>query len=255
MTQKDIFSRSARRRFRDRAVDSEASDRWLNQLMVEELVDRLDVVKRNFDRALILGDCGGALAASLAARKIKTVVADLGFGACLLTGGVQCDEDRLPFANSSFDLIIAPGGLDTVNDLPGALFLIRHILKADGLFLGAMSGAGSLATLRAILGTTDETVARHHPQIDVRAAGDLLARAGFTLPVAEHQSITARYPSLFRLIADLRANAMTNALAIRHPLRFDQIAEIAQRFLIPGTQKTEEVFSLIFMTGWAANTA
>jgi NADH dehydrogenase [ubiquinone] 1 alpha subcomplex assembly factor 5 len=154
----------------------------------------------------------------------------------------------------SCDLILAPGGLDTVNDLPGALILMRRILVPGGLFLGAMAGAGGLETLRNIVSgvnRSDQMIARHHPQIDVRGAGDLLTRAGFKLPVAESHLIKARYSGLFTLIADLRANAMTNALVERRPLSREQLAEMAKDFGLAGDGKTEEIFSLIFMTGWA----
>src|SRR3546814_13098572 len=101
--------------------------------------------------------------------------------------GVQADEDALPFADASFDLIIACGTLESVNDLPGALILIRRILRPDGLFLAAFAGAGSLPVLRSALlaGDADRPAQHIHPQIDVRSAGDLLSRAGFAMPVAD----------------------------------------------------------------------
>ena len=48
--------------------------------------------------------------------------------------GLVCDEERLPFAEASFDLVVALWGLHHVNDLPGALIQIRQILKPDGFF-------------------------------------------------------------------------------------------------------------------------
>jgi SAM-dependent methyltransferase len=253
MIQPDIFSRVTRRRFRERAVISDYESRWLTRFIVTELFERLTWVNRHFDRILIIGNDGGDLRSMImAVDRSLTVIADPGF--CGALGGVQCDEDRLPFADASFDLVLVPGGLDTVNDLPGALVLIRRILRPDGLFLGAMAGAGGLETLRSAIAQSndsDRIVARHHPQIDVRAAGDLLARAGFALPVAESQSVTARYPDLFKLVGDLRANAMTNAMVGRQPLRRDQLAKTAEYFCALGHPKTEEIFSLIFMTGWA----
>jgi SAM-dependent methyltransferase len=250
----DIFSRTTRRRFRDRSFTSDHDARWLARFIADELVDRLRITKRQFDRVLIIGNDGGDLQRQIAASGSVIFVADTGFRSAATARGVQCDEDRLPFADASFDLVLASSGLDTVNDLPGAFALIRRILKPDGLFLGAMAGAGGLDTLRKIILDTaepDKIVARHNPQIDVRAAGDLLTRAGFTLPVAESHSIAARYPDLFKLIGDLRANAMTNALVSRQPLRRDQVTRMAEQFLAIGNPKTQETFSLIFMTGWA----
>ena len=254
MTQTDIFSRATRRRFRDRTFISDHDSRWLTRLITNELVDRLDVIHRQFERVLIIGNDGGDLQRLITPSGSLTLIADPSFRGAASAHGVQCDEDRLPFADASFDLVLVPGGLDTVNDLPGALVLIRRILAADGLFLGAMAGAGGLETLRNIIaGTADpnRVVARHHPQIDVRGAGDLLTRAGFAQPVAESHNITARYPDIFKLIGDLRANAMTNTLVERQPLRRDQIAQMAERFAAAGNPKTDEIFSLIFMTGWA----
>jgi NADH dehydrogenase [ubiquinone] 1 alpha subcomplex assembly factor 5 len=255
MTQSDIFSRATRRRFSDRAFTSSPEDRWLTRLIAVELADRLGAINRSFERVLIIGDDGGELQNLIVPNGLFTVIADSGFKSVAAIAGVQCDEDRLPFADTSFDLILAPRGLDTVNDLPGALILIRRILAHDGLFLGAMAGAGGLAMLRNIaseVNRADQMIARHHPQIDVRGAGDLLSRAGFALPVAESHLIKARYPSLFKLIADLRANAMTNALIHRKPLVRNQLAQMAENFLAAGNGKTEETFSLIYMTGWAA---
>lgn len=252
--QPDIFSRVTRRRFRDRAFASDYESRWLSRFIEAELADRLNMMNRHFDRVLIIGNNDGDLRDQIALNQSLTIVADPSFRGAEDAGGVQCDEDRLPFADASFDLILVPGGLDTVNDLPGALALIRRMLMPDGLFLGAMSGAGTLGILRnAILETSgpNRIVARHHPQIDVRAAGDLLTRARFALPVAESHNITARYPDLFKLIGDLRANAMTNTLVNRLPFQRDQLARMAEHFLAAGDPKTEEIFSLIFMTGWA----
>jgi NADH dehydrogenase [ubiquinone] 1 alpha subcomplex assembly factor 5 len=255
MIQPDIFSRATRRRFRDRAFASDYDSRWLTRFIVTELLERLNVTKRDFDRVLIIGNDGGDLKRRIAPSGSLTFVADPCFRGAANANGVQCDEDRLPFADASFDLVLAAGGLDTVNDLPGALVLIRRILMPEGLFIGAMAGAGGLGTLRNIIANTtdpNKIVARHHPQIDVRAAGDLLTRAGFAQPVAESHYITARYTELFKLISDLRANAMTNALIKRQPLHRHQVAQMAARFSAAGDSKTEEIFSLLFMTGWAS---
>jgi hypothetical protein len=60
---------------------------------------------------------------------------------------------------------------------------------------------------------------------------------------------------MLRLIGDLRANAMTNALIERKAFRRDQLAQMAAQFSSAGNPKTEEIFSLIFMTGWAPPSA
>lgn len=61
-------------------------------------------------------------------------------------------------------------------------------------------------------------MARLHPQVDVRSAGDLLMRAGFTLPVADIETLDVRYRDFGRLLGDLRGMAASNMLAERRPI-------------------------------------
>ncbi|MFD1612239.1 class I SAM-dependent methyltransferase [Sphingomonas tabacisoli] len=255
MSAPEIFDRTRRRIRRDRAAADFARHDFIHARMADELIDRLDSVKRSFTRGLDLGCLDGRVGAALRARSIDVVSVDPGYCFAKAAGGVQCDEDRLPFADESFGLVIACGGLDQVNDLPGALTLIRRVLKPDGLFLGAFVGAGSLSRLRAsLLGAEERAVARLHPQIDVRSAGDLLARAGFALPVADGEQLTVRYSSLFALLADLRGTASTSLLAdAAPPLTRTALAAAAERFAADAAAdgKTGETIEIVHLLGWA----
>ena len=247
-----IFSPVARRRARDRAAGDFAAHDFLRAQMLDGIADRLSAVTREFADVLDLGCFDAAFVAPPGARVARV---DPGFSFARIAGGVQADEDHLPFADASFDLVVAAGTLDTVDDLPGALALIRRVLRPDGLFLGAFAGANSLATLRAVLRAVehDRPVARLHPQIDVRSAGDLLVRAGFALPVADVETLTVRYAGVGRLLGDLRGMGASNMLAERHPLRRDTLARIAAEFAARGDAdgRTSERFDLIFLTGWS----
>lgn len=216
--------------------------------MADDLLERLDAVRRTFSHALIIGGDFETLRPQLENRGLLCVVADPGPGIARAGGGVVCDEDRLAFADNSFDLVVAIGSLDTVTDLPGALALIHRSLRPGGLFLGAMIGAGSLPVMKSSVSAEDgATIMRFHPQIDVRGAGDLLARATFEMPVAESETVTARYRSLGRLVNDLRANGLTNVLRTRRPLTKSALASIEVRFGAP----VLESFAIITLTGWA----
>jgi SAM-dependent methyltransferase len=259
MSQDTPFDRQARRLRRDRAASRfEAAD-YLHRLTAEELLERLDSVTRTFSKALILGGAGESLRAGLQARGIEAVVADPSVRFAVAWEGLQCDEDRLPFADASFDLVFSIGLLDSVNDLPGALLLIRRVLRPDGLFLGAFAGAGTLPRLRSAMFAADEAqggAAPHiHPQIDVRAAGDLLARAGFTLPVVDCHGFDVRFPHLLALVADLRAMGATNVLAARspRPLGRAAVAAALADFAAAADQdgKTAERFEIVHLLGWA----
>ena len=64
---------------------------------------------------------------------------------------MAADDEALPFAGETFDLIISYLSLHWVNDLPGALAQIRQALKPDGLFLASMLGGETLRELRQAL--------------------------------------------------------------------------------------------------------
>jgi SAM-dependent methyltransferase len=227
---------------------------FLVRHMADELIERLDLVQRPFADALDLGCGSGHLTALLEARGLKVTSTDA--GAAYAVGGVQADEDRLPFPPGSFDLIVSAGVLDTVNDLPGALALARRALRPDGLFLAAFVGAGSLPRLRAAMRAAEEAASpRIHPQIDVRAAGDLLGRAGFTLPVADVETLTVRYSSFATLVSDLRGMAATNVLTDRSRLPIGRagLAAAAAAFErhAEADGKVAERFEIIHLSGWA----
>lgn len=255
MSAPEIFDRHRRRVRRDRVAASFAAHDFLHARMVDEVLDRLDTVQRQFTRALDLGCLDGKVGKALRARGLAVISADPGFRFARAARGVQCDEDRLPLADRSFDLVVACGGLDQVNDLPGALTLIRRVLKPDGLFLGAFMGAGSLARLRsALLGSEERAVARLHPQIDVRSAGDLLARAGFALPVADADRVSVRYASFFALLEDLRGAGASSLLAGPvMPMTRSALAAAVDRFAADAGPdgKVTETIEIVQLLGWA----
>lgn len=220
--------------------------------MLDGIHDRLATVTRTFADVLDLGCFDSAFQPPPGARVARC---DAGFAFAHAGNGVQADEDRLPFADASFDLVVSAGVLDQLDDLPGVLSLIRRVLRPDGLFLGAFIGAGSLPALRAALrqGEAERPVARLHPQVEVRAAGDLLVRAGFALPVADVETLDVGYRSFVRLLSDLRGMAASNILLGRSAIRRETLAAAADAFAGAGDAdgRTAERFSIVFLTGWA----
>lgn len=253
------FDRGLRRLRRDRAAAASAGRHDLLAHLAGDLLERLDLVTRPLPHALVLG-CGSGLAEALQERGHSVRSADPGRLHAAAAHGVQCDEDRLAFGDRAFDLVVSVALLDSVNDLPGALTLIRRCLRPDGLFLGAFAGAGSLPRLRGAMAAAEMAeglpASPHiHPQIDVRAAGDLLARAGFALPVADAEPLTVRYSSFGRLVGDLRAAGATNILASRSRRPFGRIglAAAAGDFAAHAEAdgKTPERFEIVHLSGWS----
>jgi NADH dehydrogenase [ubiquinone] 1 alpha subcomplex assembly factor 5 len=249
-----LFDRSARRRARDRAASSPESDRWLTNRLAERLLEHIEAVTVEPRRALLIGCAdGGQLAQRLMDRGATMVSCDPGFAFARQNAGVQCDEDRLPFADGSFDMILCCGTLDTVNDLPGALILFNRALAPNGFLGASMIGAPSLATVKeAMIAAELELVgsisAHVHPQLDLRSIGDLLLRAGFRMPVVDADTLSARYSSLSRLTADLRAGGLRNQLNGRRPLPRAIWHHVHEQL----RERFEETFSIISLAAWKA---
>jgi SAM-dependent methyltransferase len=237
MSVPEIFDRKARYLRRTRLTGTG----FFAETMARDLFERLDIVQRTFAKALVIGRAP-LLVEGLAARGIAAQV-------------YKGDEDRLDSGDAPFDLIVSSGTLDTVADLPGALLLMRRALRPDGLLLANFAGAPSLPALRAAIAVADAdyAVARLHPQVDVRSAGDLLVRAGFALPVADLDTVDVAYSNLGRLLTDLREAAATNALAERYPVSRGWLAAVDNAFAAQAGNdgRTRETLSYITLTGWA----
>ncbi len=253
------FDRRVRRMKRDRAAAATEAHPLL-RVLADDLLDRLESVKRPFTSALDLGCGPGLLTRELRARGLEVVSADAGQRFADRCDGIQCDEDRLPFAPGTFDLIVSAGTLDSVNDLPGALVQVRRALKPDGLFLGAMLGAGSLPQLRAAMRAADDAEDRSasphiHPQIDLRAAGDLLGRAGFALPVVDAERTILRYSSLDKLLTDLRNLGWGNMLSARSHRPIGRLGYAAAHAAFAAQAdrdgRVSERIEIIHLSGWA----
>ena len=236
---------------------------FLMQRVAEDLADRLAPVERRFERAATLY-CGTAHAADalVGSGKIGEVVR-VEADAALLGGGpgLVSPVDRLPLEPESIDLAVSLLALHEANDIPGHLIQIRRALRPDGLLLAAFAGSGTLTELRTSLLEAETELSggaspRVIPFTDVRDAGALLQRAGFALPVADVETVTVRYASMFGLLRDLRAFGATSALVDRprRPARRDLFARAAQIYaerFADADGRIRATFSFVWLSGWA----
>ncbi|MCZ4091711.1 methyltransferase domain-containing protein [Sinorhizobium psoraleae] len=260
-----IFDQSLVEARRHRALlhaDEKAT--FLLDIVAREIADRVSVVERQFDRAMELHGYTGLTAECLAATgkvgTIERVETDKGFGSADQPVTVAPLE-QIPAAPESLNLVVSPLSLHLTNDTPGVFIQARRVLKPDGLFLAAIPGSGTLQELRdTLLAAEAELTGGASPRVipfaDVREMGALLQRAGFALPVADAETYTVRYDSLFGLLKDLRAMGMANPLAARSraPVSrrfFLRAAELyAERFSDPDG-RVRATFSIIYVSGWA----
>lgn len=236
---------------------------FLMRRAAEDLADRLGAVERKFGRAAALfcqtPAAAGVIAASGKVANITRVEADRAF----LNGepGLVSPLETVPFEPESLDLVVCLLSLQAMNDIPGMLVQVRRVLKPDGLFLGAFAGAGTLSELReSLLAAETELYGGASPRVipftDVRDAGALLQRAGFALPVADVETVTVRYATLFGLMADLRAMGETSALVDRSRRPgtrrlFARAAEIYAERFSDADGRVRASFPIVWMSGWA----
>jgi SAM-dependent methyltransferase len=241
----------------------DAGAAFLLDRAVEDFLDRLGTVDRRFVAAAAIFCTTPATAAALLSSGKVEQVQRIEAHSDFLEGsaGKVASGDHLPLDPESVDLAVSLLSLQEANDVPGALIQIRRALRPDGLFLGAMAGAGTLAELRESLLAAETEIAggaspRVIPFADIRDVGGLLQRAGFALPVTDVETVTVRYDTMFGLIRDLRAMGTTNALRARSRRPgtrrlFQRAAEIyAKRFSDPDG-RVRATFSFIWMSGWA----
>lgn len=259
-----VFDRALVRRRRDRAAGTAfAEHSFLFEEVADRLADRLEDVLRPFPLALDLGCHDGAVGRALAGRKgIERLVAcDLSPRFATATGGVAADEEFLPFAPGTFDLVVSNLSLHWVNDLPGALVQARQALKPDGFFCAAMLGGETLLELRRCLFEAEMEIAggvspRVSPFAEIKDAGGLLQRAGFALPVVDSDTLTVTYSDAFALMRDLRGMGESNAVLARRKvpasrtLLFEAARRYAEQYAEPDG-RIPATFQVLYLAGWS----
>lgn len=255
----EVFDRRLLRLRRARAARGFADHDFLFREVAGRLIERLREVNRRFDAVLEIGGGRGGM------------VGELGTGWAARTelteefGGdgprVVADEEWLPFAPKSFDLVISNLALHWVNDLVGALIQANHALRPDGLLLAAMLGGETLKELRqALLEAESEVLGGVHPRVspfaDIRDLGSLLQRAGFAMPVVDADTIIVTYADAFALMRDLRGMGEANAVVnrSRRPTpraALFRAAEIYRERFADADGRIPATFQVLTLTGWA----
>ena len=245
-----LFDRAllVRRQLRATALGAET---FLLDRVVEDMNDRLAVVKRQFEVAADIWTPGEGLQPDLRQRLPSL--------ARLAPPDSGAEELRLP--KGSLDLALSALAFQFVNDLPGVLAQIRRALKPDGLLLAAMIGGDTLTELRQSFAAAEAECEggvspRVAPFADLRDIGGLLQRAGLALPVTDVDRVVVRYDNAFALMQDLRRMGATNILIERRrtPSRRATLLKMAQiyaeRFADPDG-RIRATFDIVWLSAWA----
>ena len=252
----------------DRAAPGFDGAGFLKARAAEDVVERLEPILRDYPVAVDLSARTGAFARAAALSDVAgriglLIEADLSARMLAGRGGLRLvlDDERLPFAEDSLDLVVSTLGLHWTNDVVGALIQIRMALKPDGLFIGAFFGGATLTELRQSLLAAEAEITggagqRVSPFADPYDAAGLLQRAGFALPVADVDRVVVRYAEPLKLLADLRQMGETSVLAERHPRALTRtvlaraMQIYAERFA-EADGRVPATFEIITLTGWS----
>lgn len=218
------------------------------------LLERLDDVARNFSNALIIGARNTDLITAIRLRCTRLTIVESSPDMARRARAICADEDAIDVAPESYDLIIWPGGLESVNDVPGALLRCRFALKPDGLLLGCVIGDGSFPRLRSAMATADAPIAtaRMHPQLSLQAVGDLLHKIGLALIVTDVEQLSLAYTTLYALVRDMRDAALSNILGGPvHPMSRAGYEQACAIFCADGGGRSLETVRIIHFSGWA----
>ena len=252
-----LFDMTARAQRRDRALRSGAV-LFAHETAFADIMERIGEVHRAFSSALLVGCPDPLWPDRLRQSCGEVTVVDPGAGFARAADGLQMAEDELDLEPGSFDLCVAIGTLDTVNDLPGALLRLRLLLRPDSLLIGAIAGGDTLPRLRQAMRAADAltgAASPHvHPRIEPAAFAQLLSAAGLVMPVVDVERLRVSYPSLRKLVADLRGMGATNVLEARPRAPLGQAAlRAAEQDFMSGASdaRTVETFEMLHFAGWS----
>jgi len=231
--------RSAAAKTGDDIVDYD----YFRQEMAIRLVDRLDDVKRaeGFPLALDIGCGSSQIYRSICSDDAfegeggiggvrKMVLLDSSDGMLHVKdddeveGAHRCDsyklhadeEDRLPFPDGTFDLVMSSQSMHWINDLPRLFKEVFRVLKPDGCFMFSMIGGATLPELRvsmvlAELEREGGVGAHVGPFVELADVGGLMQNAGFALPTVDIDTVKISYPSAPILMEHLQRMGEGNA--------------------------------------------
>ena len=221
---------------------------FVTELVLDDLAQRLETVKRRFKKAALIGPTLKGAKPDLpsvdAFEIIETLVP-------------EHTSDMPNLVDTDYDLIVSLLDLQVVNDVPGTLARLRRHLCVDGLFLSASIGGASLTELRQVWIAADAEAlggaqVRVAPFMDVRDAGGLLQRAGFALPVSDTDIHAVRYADPLALIRELKSLGAANPMAEvpARPVTRNHFTTALAAYPTDADGRITATLELIWMSGW-----
>nr|XP_057941996.1 arginine-hydroxylase NDUFAF5, mitochondrial isoform X2 [Doryrhamphus excisus] len=263
----NVFDRTMKKRQKGWAASAKDSRKYdyLREEVGSRVADRVYDVTRTFPVALEVGSGRGHIAQHLnkdvVERLFLTDISDVTLvnRGEMTTHVLMADEEFLPFKENTFDLVLSSLSLHWINDLPGALRQIHHVLKPDGVFIGAMVGGDTLYELRCSLQLAEtEREGGFSPHISPYTAvtdlGNLLGQAGFNMLTVDTDEIHVHYPSIMEVMMDLQgmgeSNCAWNRRAMLHRDTMLAAAAVYKEMYGNEDGSIPATFDIFYMIGW-----
>jgi NADH dehydrogenase [ubiquinone] 1 alpha subcomplex assembly factor 5 len=260
-----IFNRDKVKNYRNRAAKNVHNYDFLLNEVASRLLESLYDLKSGYKNILNIG-CGSSLLAEALIKNCETkllVNQDISVEMAKRARqtSVVADEEKMPYAQNTFDLVVANLTLHTVNDLPGSLIQIRKMLTKEGVFRATIFGAETLTELRQVLLEVESEISggtspRVFPFSDVKTMGSLMQRVGFVEPVADFDNIKISYENVYELLADIRgcgeANSLIKSGKVLNKRIMARLDEVYKEKYPDGDGGIISTFNITNITGLAA---
>ena len=221
-----MFERRDIRRQFDRAAAGFESADFVHAATREGLIERLEPLLVEARTILDLGAATGGTGRLLRKRFRRARIVSLDLSLAMLAEArkrkslfargsfVQAEAASLPFADGTFDLVVANQLLPWIPDTGPVFREVARVLRKGGVFAFATLGPDSLRELAAAWASVDQAAHVNRFE-DMHNIGDGLVRAGLADPVLDVDRLAVSYESVDRLFADLTLAGARNALCDR----------------------------------------
>lgn len=257
------LSRRAIRAHFGRAAGSYLAAAALQNIVQDQLLERLAAIKSPPQRILDIGSGPGRGALALRKAFPNAQIVALDFALPMLAQipvksrwnpfseptihRIAGDAAMLPLAGACADVLFSNLCIQWCLDLAPLFAEWRRVLKQDALLAFTSFGPDTLLELRQAWAQVDQG-AHVNQFFDMHDIGDALLRAGFKDPVLSTERYTLSYPSVRALLAELKAIGATNALNARRTGLGGKaaIAQMIQRYPVDADGRVSATYEVVF---------
>jgi malonyl-CoA O-methyltransferase len=167
---------------------------------------------------------------------------------------VCADAMRLPFADSSVDVVFSSLMLQWCDPLDVVFAEVRRVLKPEGFFAFSTFGPDTLKELRSAWAAVDG-YSHVNQFVDMHDIGEALVRAGLMEPVLDVDRIQLTYSDTLMLMRDLKTIGAHNVTAGRSRgltgrARLAQLQAAYEQFRRDG--RIPATYEVIYGAAWGA---